>query len=61
MNQAQKIFIDYRKRTGLTQEEIANAFGISQGTVSLIENGERTPNSTIILKILGKTKKVKSA
>ena len=61
MNQAQKIFTEYRKKTGLTQLEMAKAFDISQPTVSQIEKGVLTPNASIILNILNKAKKVKAA
>ena len=59
MTQAQKIFSDYRKVTGLTQKEMANAFNISQSTVCKIEKGIVLPNSDIILRILDKNKKKK--
>ena len=59
MNQAQKIFIDYRKRTGLTQLEMSKAFNISQPTVSQIEKGVLTPSADIILNILKKQKKIR--
>ena len=59
MNQAQKIFTDYRKGAGLTQLEMANVFGISQATVCKIEKGIVLPNSDIILRILDKNKKKK--
>ena len=57
MNQAQKIFAEYRKATGLNQVEFARAMGLSQGQVSLIENGINQPTADIILKILKKKKK----
>ena len=59
MTTAQKIFTDYRRGTGLTQKEMANAFGISQATVCKIEKGIVLPNSDIILRILDKNKKKK--
>ena len=59
MNQAQKIFSDYRKRARLSQREIADLFKISQPTVSLIERGKVTPDAEIILNILQRLKKIK--
>ena len=59
MNTAQKIFLDYRKKTGMTQVEMANAFGISQGNISKIERGLLIPNADIVLRILDKLKRVK--
>ena len=57
MRNAKQIFIDYRKKTGLTQAEMAKAFGTSQGNVSKIENGELIPNADIVLRILSKDKR----
>ncbi len=57
MNQSQKIFVEYRKKTGLTQEEMANAFGVSQANISKIERGLLVPNADIVLRILEKQKK----
>ena len=57
MNQAQKIFAQYRKDTGLSQVEFARALDLSQGQVSLIEAGKNQPTADIILKILSKKKK----
>ena len=59
MNNAQKIFADYRTKTGLTQSEMANAFGVSQSTVCQIEKGTVTPDAEIVLKIISKNKKKK--
>lgn len=61
MTHAQKIFAEYRKKTGLTQVEIAKVFGISQATVSQIEAGNTDPSADIVLKILERSKKVKAA
>ena len=57
MNQAQRIFTEYRKDTGLNQLEFARAMGLSQGQVSLIEAGTNQPTADIILRILEKQKK----
>jgi len=59
MNTAQKIFLEYRKKTGMTQVEMANAFNVSQANISKIERGLLVPNADIVLRILSKLKKVK--
>ena len=59
MNQSQKIFVDYRRKTGLTQEEMAKAFGVSQANISKIERGLLVPNADIVLRILAKKNKIK--
>jgi transcriptional regulator with XRE-family HTH domain len=40
-----------RKSKGISQEELAYELGIKQPTVSLIEKGERTPNTNKLLRI----------
>ena len=59
MNQSQKIFVEYRRKTGLTQREMADAFKISQANISKIERGLLIPNADIVLRILEKQKKSK--
>ena len=59
MNQAQRIFAEYRKDTGLNQVEFARAMGLSQGQVSMIEAGTKQPTADIVLKILAKKKNKK--
>ena len=61
MNQSQKIFTDFRKKTGLTQVEAAKLFNISQTTVSFIERGLTNPSAEIVLTILKLNKKSKAA
>ena len=59
MNQAQKIFIDYRKKLKLTQDELARVLGTTQGTISKIERGDLIPRSDLTLKILSKQQLLK--
>jgi len=59
MNTAQKIFLEYRKKTGMTQAQMAKAFDISQANVSRIEKGLVIPNADIVLRILDNQKKSK--
>ena len=40
-----------RLNTGLSQEEVAQKVGISRRTLAYYENGERTPNADILLKL----------
>lgn len=40
-----------RTNAGLSQEEVAEKVGISRRTVAYYENGERTPNADILLKL----------
>ena len=61
MNQAQKIFIDYRKKLKLTQDELAKVLGTTQGTISKIERGDLIPRSDLTLKILAKQQLLKKA
>jgi len=59
MNQAQKIFINYRNKLKLTQDEMAKVLGTTQGTISKIERGDLIPRSDLTLKILKKQDKLK--
>ena len=40
-----------RLELGLSQEQFANKIGVTQGAISMIENGERTPSLEMITKI----------
>ena len=40
-----------REAMGVTQEELATAAGISQGAISMIENGTRKPSYDVLLKV----------
>lgn len=41
----------YRKKLGMTQQELAQAVGVSQGTICQYENGQRTPTVPMFAKI----------
>lgn len=47
----QKQLKDGRIQKGLSQEEAADQVGISRRTLAYYENGERTPNADILLKL----------
>lgn len=40
-----------REAMGVSQEELAAAAGVSQGAISMIENGTRKPSYDVLLKI----------
>lgn len=40
-----------RERMGLTQDELAKRCKISKGEVSMVENFQRIPNHTVIIRI----------
>lgn len=42
---------DYRKRTGLTQEDLARAMGVSRQTIISIERGRYVPSLPLALKL----------
>lgn len=46
-----KIIKELRKKRGVPQREIVKALGISQGYLSLIENGDREPSVEMIKNI----------
>ena len=56
-NQIKKL----RSEMGLTQEELAKMTGVSRPALSLIENGETTPNGDTIEKLVKALKKDASA
>ena len=41
----------YRKKAGLTQDQLAHKLGITQGTITQYENGRRTPKFETLQKI----------
>lgn len=42
---------EHRNATGLTQEDLAKAVGVSRQTVIAIEKGEYTPSTTLALRL----------
>jgi transcriptional regulator with XRE-family HTH domain len=40
-----------RKKQGITQVELAHRLKVSQGAISMIENGERAPSLDLTLRI----------
>jgi transcriptional regulator with XRE-family HTH domain len=40
-----------RKREGLSQEQLANMLGIHRSHIGKLEQGHKTPNAAMILKI----------
>lgn len=46
-----KICIDYRKKNGISQAELAKEIGITQTYLSCIENMKKDPSFSIIMKI----------
>jgi putative transcriptional regulator len=44
---------DYRKNTGITQEELAGAVGVSRQTIISIERGRYIPSLPLALRIAG--------
>lgn len=44
---------DYRKKAGLTQEDLAAATGVSRQTIISIERGRYIPSLPLALKIAG--------
>lgn len=51
MNDLGKIIRDYRKRSGITATQLAEKIGVSQGTISHIETGRRSPSVDLIHRI----------
>ncbi len=45
MSNAERIFVEARRRAGLSQQVLADKVGISQSYLSLIESGQRTTMS----------------
>ena len=43
----------YRERSGLTQEELARAAGVSRQTVIALERGSYAPSVTLALRLAG--------
>jgi len=41
----------YRRKLGLTQEQLAEEVGLSQKYIQFIENGKRRPSLTVLYKI----------
>ena len=41
----------YRKRAGLTQEQLADAVGVTRQTIGLIEAGNYNPSITLCIEI----------
>jgi putative transcriptional regulator len=41
----------YRRQTGLTQEELARAAGVSRQTINSIETGRYIPSLPLVLKL----------
>lgn len=44
-------FHDARKKAGMTQEEVANALGVTPATVSMWETGRMQPRANMLPKI----------
>lgn len=44
---------ELRKEQGLTQEELADALGVSRQTVNAIENGDYNPSTSLAIKLSG--------
>lgn len=42
---------ELRKEKGLTMKELGEMFGVSEATISLYENGKRTPNDALKKKL----------
>jgi putative transcriptional regulator len=42
---------EYRKKKGLTQEELADSLDVSRQTIISIEKGKCNPSLTLVLKI----------
>jgi len=42
---------DLRNQAGLSQEELANAVGVSQSMIARIESGDRDPGTEIKIKL----------
>lgn len=42
-----------RKEKNMTQAELATLLGVSQGTLSQYESGKRTPDSKVLLRLVG--------
>ncbi len=42
---------EFRKRRGLTQEQLAEAMGVTVGAVSKWESGASTPDVSLILEL----------
>ncbi|MBP5411570.1 MAG: helix-turn-helix transcriptional regulator [Lachnospiraceae bacterium] len=42
---------DYRERSGMTQQELADVLGVTQGAVANWENGIRKPDIFMLKKI----------
>ena len=41
----------FRNEHNLTQKELADKLNVSQGTISMIENGDRNPSVDLLLRI----------
>jgi putative transcriptional regulator len=50
MNLRNRIY-DYRTKKGLTQEELAEAVGVTRQTVIALEKGNYTPSVALALKL----------
>ena len=46
-----KLLESTRKRRGATQEQVAEALGVSQAVLSMIEEGKRVPGESLLGKI----------
>lgn len=56
------IFKEYRRSHNLTQKELAEIIGVTQGCINHIEIGRRMPSAKLAVKIEAKTKgKIKRA
>ena len=50
--------LEYRKKSGLSQEELANLVGVTRQTINMIEKGNYNPTLNLcisICKVLDKT------
>lgn len=45
--------VERRKALGLSQTDLATKAGVTQGAISMIEKGIRTPSLDVIIKIAG--------
>jgi putative transcriptional regulator len=46
-----KRLVDYRKESGMSQQELADIVGISRNYISEIENGVKRPSGPVALRL----------
>ena len=51
MNYIGKTIASFREKWGIEQKDLAKAIGVSKGYISLIESGNRQPNTKLLTKI----------